>query len=213
MVSEQKHKARIPVQKRGMETKKKIIEAAGVLFAEKGFHKTNALEIAARAGVATGSFYGYFNNKKEVLAEVIRNFYANASEKVLNVYGARVYDNTTDNYREGKNLVHFMIEALYAIHEINPALHRELIAMILLDKEIEDINREEERKVIASMTSLLKNYKEHVRIKDIEAAAVLLYRVSDEIIHRIRIMGSDIESERLLTELEDMVCRYLLVTG
>ncbi len=210
-MSEQKHKARTPVQKRGIETKKKIIEAAEVLFSEKGYHKTNALEIAERAGVATGSFYGYFNNKKEVLIEVIRNFYADASEKVLNTYQARVRDNSADNYREGRNLVHFMIQALYAAHEINPALHREFMAMILLDKEIEDINREEERKVVITMTSLLNTYREHIRVKDIEAAALLLYRVSEEIIHRIRIMGTDIDNNRILAELEDMVCRYLLL--
>jgi len=209
-VSEQKQKARNPVQKRGIETRQKIIEAAEALFAEKGYHKTNALEIAARAGVATGSFYGYFNNKKEVLIEAIRNFYSNASEKVLNVYQAQVHENNTDNYREGKNLVHFMIQSLYATHDINPALHREFIAMVLLDKEIEDINREEERKVIVAMVSLLKAYRENTRVKDIEAAAELLYRVSEEIIHRIRIIGTDIESDRLLAELEDMVCRYLL---
>jgi AcrR family transcriptional regulator len=212
-VSEQKNKVRTPVQKRGVETKKKIIEAAKALFSEKGYHKTNALEIAARAGVATGSFYGYFNNKKEVLIEVIRNFYADASDKVLNAYQARVHDNATNNYREGINLVHFMIQALYAAHEINPALHREFMAMILLDKEIEDINREEERKVVVFMTSLLNAYREHIRVKDIEAAALLLYRVSEEIIHRIRIMGADIDNKRILAELEDMVCRYLLTDG
>jgi AcrR family transcriptional regulator len=210
-VSEQKHKARTPVQKRGIVTKNKIIEAAEALFSETGYHKTNALEIAARAGVATGSFYGYFNNKKEVLIELIRNFYANALEKVLNAYKAQLNDNKTDNYREGKNLVHFMIQALYDTHEINPALHREFIAMMLLDKEIEEINREEEQKVIKSMTSLLNTYRDHIRVKDVEAAAVMLYRIGDEIIHRIRIMGMEIDKERILAELEDMICRYLLV--
>jgi len=211
-VSEQKYKARTPIQKRGIETKNKIIAAAEALFSEMGYHKTNALEIAARAGVATGSFYGYFNNKKEVLVELIRNFYANALEKVLTAYKAHMHDNKTDNYREGKNLVHFMIQALYDTHEINPALHREFLAIILLDKEIADINREEEQKVIASMTSLLNAYREHIRVKDVEAAAVMLYRVGDEIIHRIRIMGTEIDKERILAELEDMICRYLLVS-
>ena len=209
-MSEQKQKARTPVQKRGIETKGKIIEAAEALFAEKGYHKTNALEIAARAGVATGSFYGYFNNKKEVLIEVIRRFFAITSEKVLNAYSITEQDNPADNYREGRNLVHFMLQALYESHDINPALHREFLAMVLLDREIEDLNREEELKVIAFMASLLASYREHIRVTDIEAAATLLYRVSEEIIHRIRILGADISSDRLLAELEDMVCRYLL---
>lgn len=211
-VSEQKHPARTPVQKRGLETKKKIIEAAEKLFAEKGYHKTNALEIAAAAGVATGSFYAYFNNKKEVLIEIIRNFYTVTSEKVLNAYNIRVRDNATDNYREGKKLIRSMIRALYDAHTVNPSLHRELLAMILLDKDIEDISREEDRKVIAAMTLLFKQYKKYIRVKDPEAAAILLHRVGEEIIHHIKIMGSDIDGRRLLAELEDMLCSYLLLS-
>lgn len=211
-VAEQKHLARTPVQKRGVETKKKIIEAAEDLFAEKGYYKTNALEIAARAGVATGSFYAYFNNKKEVLIEIIRNFYAATSEKVLNAYNIQVRDNTTDNYREGKKLIHYMIRALYEAHTVKPSLHRELLAMALMDREIEDISREEDRKVIAAMTSLFNEYKKYIRVKDPEATAILLHRVGDEIIHHIRIRGADIDGKRLLAELEDMVCRYLLIS-
>lgn len=209
-VAEQKHLARTPVQKRGVETKKKIIEAAEDLFAEKGYYKTNALEIAARAGVATGSFYAYFNNKKEVLIEIIRNFYAATSEKVLNAYNIQVRDNATDNYQEGKKLIHYMIRALYEAHTVKPSLHRELLAMALMDREIEDISREEDRKVIAAMTSLFNAYKKYIRVKDPEATAILLHRVGDEIIHHIRIRGADIDGKRLLAELEDMVCRYLL---
>lgn len=209
-MSEQKHKARNPVQKRAIETKKKILLAAETLFVEKGYHKTNAMEIATRAGVATGSFYGYFNNKKEVMIEMIRGFYDTTIEKVLNAYKVQEPGTTTDNYREGKRLIHYMIEALYAAHDVDPVLHREFIAMALLDKEIGDINREEERKVIAAMTSFLHAYRDFIRVKDNEATAELLYRVSEEIIHRIRIMGTDIDSGRLLAELEEMVCRYLL---
>lgn len=212
-MSEQKNQARTPTQQRGIETKKKIIEAAEALFAEKGYHKTNAMEIAARAGVATGSFYGYFNNKKEVLIEMIRTFYAAATEKVTNSYHVQERDNVTDNYREGKELVRHMITALYEAHTINPSLHREFIAMVMLDREIEAISREEDQKVIAAMTSVFNAYKEHIRVADTEAAAILLHRVSEEMIHHIRIMGTDIDGSRLLKELEDMVSRYILVEG
>ncbi len=212
-MSEQKNQARTPTQQRGIETKKKIIEAAEALFAEKGYHKTNAMEIAARAGVATGSFYGYFNNKKEVLIEMIRTFYAAATEKVINSYHVQERDNVTDNYREGKKLVRHMITALYAAHTINPSLHREFIAMVMLDREIEAISREEDQKIITAMTSIFNAYQEHIRVADTEAAAILLHRVSEAMIHSIRIMGTDIDSSRLLTELEDMVSRYILVEG
>lgn len=210
-ISEQKHQARTPVQKRGMETKKKIIDAAEALFGEKGYHKTNALEIAARAGVATGSFYSYFNNKKEVLIDIIRIFYADTTEKVLNSYDVKVQDDVTANYLEGKKLIHNMIKALYDAHTISPSLHREFIAMVMLDRDIEAISREEDKKVIAAIKFLFDSLSVHTRVKDTEAAAILLHRVSEEIVHYIRIMGTDIEGERLLSELEDMIIRYILL--
>ena len=206
-----KNKARIPKQKRGIETKEKVINAAMALFAEKGYHKTNALEIAARARVATGTFYSYFNNKKELLIEIVRQFYKRTSEKVLLNYEPKIHKNRADNYKEGEKLVHFMVQALYLSHTIPPDLHKEFLAMKLLDKEIEQITVIEERNVISYMVSLMHKYKDYVRIDDYEAAAILLHRIGDDVIHQIRIIGTDIDRKRLLKELEDMICRYLLL--
>ena len=57
-------KTRVPQQKRGIETRNHIVEAARVLFSRDGFNGTNAKEIAAEAGVSVGSFYAYFKDKK-----------------------------------------------------------------------------------------------------------------------------------------------------
>jgi AcrR family transcriptional regulator len=206
-----KNKARIPKQKRGIETKEKIIRAAIALFAEKGYHKTNALEIAARAEVATGTFYSYFNNKKEVLIEIIKQIYKKTSEKVLFNYKPKIHKNRADNYKEGKKLVHFMIQQLYSAHSIPPDLHKEFLAMKLLDREIEEITRAEVRNVIDYMISLMKRYKDFIRVTDFEAAAILIHKVGDDVIHQIRIIGMDIDKKRILKELEDMICSYLLL--
>lgn len=42
----------------------KILRAAISVFAEKGYNKATMLEIATRAGVAEGTIYEYFKNKK-----------------------------------------------------------------------------------------------------------------------------------------------------
>ena len=59
-----------PKQKRGDEKKDRILDAALDLFETKGFHGTTAKAIAAKAGVATGSFYRYFRDKKAVFMAV-----------------------------------------------------------------------------------------------------------------------------------------------
>jgi Transcriptional regulator len=208
-VAKQKHKARIPVQKRGVEKKEKIIDAAKALFSEKGYYKTNTIEIAGRAGVATGTFYSYFNNKKEVLIEIMRTFYKETSEKVLLNYQVQIHKDPARNYREGMKLVRFMIHTLSSAHSLDPALHKEILALTMLDKDLETINREEERKIVSNMTFLLRNYKKYIRVSDAEAAATVLFRTAEEIIHRVKVFGVDIDGDRLLKEFEDMVSRYL----
>ncbi|MFD1909576.1 TetR/AcrR family transcriptional regulator [Paenibacillus rhizoplanae] len=59
-MGETEDKIRTPQQERSIRTKEAIIRAAMQLFSDKGFYQTNTKEIAAAAGVSTGSFYSYF---------------------------------------------------------------------------------------------------------------------------------------------------------
>ncbi len=47
-----------------------IIEAARTLFAKQGYEETTIAEIAHAAGVAVGTVYLYFQNKRQILIEV-----------------------------------------------------------------------------------------------------------------------------------------------
>ena len=204
-----KNKARIPVQKRSIKTREKILNAAWELFAEKGYFKTSTHDLADRAGVATGSFYGYFNNKKEVVIELIRRFHEEAFEKAFNNFRIQIGDNVAENIDAGRKFVRLMIQSLKESHAINPMLHREATALILLDEDVKNTKSEDDKKTVAFLITLLQQHKQIIRVNDIEAAAVLLFRTSDEIIHRIMINKDEIEEERLLGELEDMICSYL----
>ncbi len=52
------------------ETKKRILEAAQKLFARKGYEGTTTRELAHEAGVAEGTIFRHFPNKKAILVEV-----------------------------------------------------------------------------------------------------------------------------------------------
>jgi AcrR family transcriptional regulator len=56
------------------ETRARILESALALFREQGFEKTTMREIAARANVAVGGAYYYFESKETLVME----FYLNA---------------------------------------------------------------------------------------------------------------------------------------
>ncbi|MGH9230321.1 MAG: TetR family transcriptional regulator [Acidimicrobiales bacterium] len=61
-------------QERSRETRRKLVKAALDLWNERGFEtgidSTTAEEIAARAGVAKGTFYFHFARKEQVLLEM-----------------------------------------------------------------------------------------------------------------------------------------------
>ena len=60
------------------ETRARILTAALELFREKGFDAATMREIAARAGVATGAAYYYFDSKDAIVLA----FYQRAAEEV-----------------------------------------------------------------------------------------------------------------------------------
>lgn len=204
------NKARIPKQTRGIETKEKIIKSATKLFTDKGYHQTNAQQIAAKAKVAKGTFYSYFNNKKEVFAEIIESIFRNTSEKVLLNLEFKTNINSTNTYKEAKNQAHLIIKQVLSEYKVNHKLLKQILAMALLDKEIEKIRRTEEKKIINLLILYMQTYKEHIRISDFEAAALMLLKIAEEMMHQIKFDNTGIEADRLIKETEDIILRYLL---
>ncbi len=53
------------------QTRTRILQAARCLFARKGYEKTTTHDLAQEAGVAEGTLFRYFGNKKAILVEVV----------------------------------------------------------------------------------------------------------------------------------------------
>ena len=64
-------KNRLYLQKNKSEKYNKILESAGAVFAQYGFHKATISQIASQAGVADGTLYLYFKNKDDILNQFI----------------------------------------------------------------------------------------------------------------------------------------------
>jgi AcrR family transcriptional regulator len=62
---------RPPVSARGVRTREALVNAARTVFERDGFLDARITDIAATAGVASGSFYTYFRSKEDVFAAVI----------------------------------------------------------------------------------------------------------------------------------------------
>src|SRR5438046_10621848 len=56
------------------ERRQQLIDAAKDVFAKKGYHAATVDDITRAAGVAKGTFYLYFGEKREVYYELVRTF-------------------------------------------------------------------------------------------------------------------------------------------
>ena len=59
-------------QERRAETRRRIVEAAGRVFAERGYHAATLDAVAERAGLSKGSIYYTFGSKHELFASLLR---------------------------------------------------------------------------------------------------------------------------------------------
>ena len=63
----------IPKQERAQQKRNALLESGHALFISKGYEQTTAKEIAAHAGVATGTFYRYFSDKRQLLLSLLED--------------------------------------------------------------------------------------------------------------------------------------------
>ncbi|TDZ43656.1 TetR/AcrR family transcriptional regulator [Mycobacteroides franklinii] len=64
-----------PNPARARERQRTLTEAAALEFAEKGYHKASITDITQRAGVGRGTFYLYFDTKRDALDAVIDSYF------------------------------------------------------------------------------------------------------------------------------------------
>lgn len=67
------------------ERRAEILAAARKVFAKRGYHQATVDDIVAEAGVARGTFYLYFDDKRGVLGELIERFSARINVAIMRI--------------------------------------------------------------------------------------------------------------------------------
>jgi AcrR family transcriptional regulator len=58
-------------ERRKLELRSEIVDAAFAEFAERGYHQTGIADIARRAGIGHGTAYLHFKNKRDIVEQVV----------------------------------------------------------------------------------------------------------------------------------------------
>jgi len=167
----------------------------------KGYHGTNARDIAEEAGVSVGSFYSYFEDKKAIFMEIFRK---HSEERTLEI----IRNIPEDSIKE-KQGVHQIIRAILDANALSPEFHREVMALRYSDPEIEALYQRIHSQSIDIFVELLRSRQEKLRVKDIEAAAIVVCNASEEVLHSVMTFSTGIDDQRLIEALSDMIYQYL----
>jgi len=163
---------REPIQQRSIEKKKKIIQAAYELFAEKGYFNTNTAEIAKRAHVSTGIVYGYFYDKRDILIDVLEIYLENVFGPIL-----RMFD-TVEPPLDLQDFVPNIIDQVVVTHRENAAIHEALHSLSstdnLVDSKFKMLEGEMTTKIVSALRKLGYNQEDltervHIAIDIIQA--------------------------------------------
>ena len=142
---------RIPTQKRSIEKRNRIIEKGFELMCEKGYYNISTPDIAEAAEVSTGIIYQYFNDKKEIFIEGVKNY-----SKTIMFPMLTVLESENIKFDNIEQLLKNMISAYIKNHTISKKAHEELMAMSHLDDDVGAIFKESEFELTNKIVEILK---------------------------------------------------------
>jgi len=125
-----------------------ILMGAAQVFAKKGFHKATTKAIARAAGVAEGTIYNYFSNKRELLLAMVEMIGAQSLKSII-------VDRPPDDPKEFLTMV--LRDRLQLIQD-RGHLMAPLVAEIFSDATL---RVEVYSQILRPLTDLVEQYLQH----------------------------------------------------
>ena len=157
---------RIPTQKRSIEKRNKIIEKGFELICEQGYHNISTPDIAKAANVSTGIIYQYFNDKKDIFIEGVKNYSQGIMYPMIDLLNENILTNISI-----EDIISNLIDSFVNNHTISKKAHEELMAMTHLDEDVAAIFKESEFKLTSKIEQklienniVLENARERIHL-------------------------------------------------
>jgi AcrR family transcriptional regulator len=108
---------------RAEQRRREILDAALELFAEQGYHATGVADIAARLRMSHGTFYRYFESKRDILDHVV----AELTRRIADAVAAENAPGTAATLDEYRGQVRMIASLLLAVVHEDPRIARVLL--------------------------------------------------------------------------------------
>ena len=196
-------------QARAGATYRALLDAARDVFSEKGFDTTQTPDIAARAGVSTGTFYRYFDDKRQAFVEMLRHHLSEVHERVLAKLTPERFSEAGADRRAAIEVV---LDVLFAQVRRLPALERVYLEMSLRDPEVAAIRNAFDALGQDSIASLIGALVPRQVVPDAKAAAYVIQHATIEVAlaeSAARGEARRVGERAVKLALREMIHRYL----
>ncbi len=185
-----------PVQKRALQKMLALIDASRQSFVEAGYENTTAKVIAARAGVATGTFYQYFDNKDDMLRVIAAQRLNELSEQIpASEAKMSALERDSSVARPTELLFLQVLTLIYDFHEQAPELHQVLEQRRGMDSELNEILDQGE----ALLEQKVRLFVQSFNVENPDVVAFNLFAMAEGLVHRHVFGSSKIPKDKMIT--------------
>jgi AcrR family transcriptional regulator len=179
------------------ERRQQILSNARDVFAKRGYHAAKIDDIVAAAGVARGTFYLYFEDKRAIFEEIVDGTFARLGMAVLRVDTEHPSRTVASQVEENiRNIVHALLE--------DPATTKILLSDAVgldhgFDRKLLSFYEEVGKLLEASLVD--GQERGIVAAGDARVFAIFTLGAVKEIMYQVVMRGLDYPEERIVSEI------------
>lgn len=193
------------------ERRTQILEHAARLFGDRGYHETSISDIIASAGIARGTFYLYFENKRGIFEELVDGLLERLRESI------HMVDTSPGAPSARQQLVDNFTRVLELFSEQRDLLSILLKSAVGLDREFDAKLSDFYEKVTDAIESSLRLGQQMglVRNGDTHIAALIGLGAFKEVLQNLlrREADDNVDLAALAAEVLDVLSGGMLVQG
>ncbi|HHO75439.1 MAG TPA: TetR/AcrR family transcriptional regulator [Deltaproteobacteria bacterium] len=194
-------RVRIPQQRRSIERRTKIKKTALALFAKKGINGTSSNEIVMKAGVSIGTFYSYFENKRALFLEILKDH--------LETFVTDVYTLQTDETISLRDNIRKHIRKAFTLFDRHSSFHKEALVLKFSDRDVKKLFDDVEEEQLIIISDLIRPYCRNTDTNKLMEISKVIHSAVENIAHSVKFLDSPLNTERLVDELTEMIHHYV----
>ena len=208
----------LPTQKRALLKRLALIEAAVDEFSAVGFEAATAKSIAAKANVATGTFYQYFENKSDILCVIAKMRHDELRERldwspiqsVDDVVNKISSQDGANSHIDTQQIVEMLFKQnlsfIYEFHKSNTQIHQVLERRRDLDEQLKVIMDKGDEVLYERTLHLVKSFN----IENPDVITQNLFAMSEGIIHRHIFHNSKLDTDLVISVGAKMLAKFFV---